>query len=123
MKPNWQRELTTALLPRFRELGARMADGARADCPVDKSPDRLPGKHLINTIYFEVRNDGTIILGASAPYALYVECGTAPHPIDSHGPWPLRSRSGQVFGQHVNHPGTRAQPFLRPQLFRRWSMR
>jgi hypothetical protein len=120
MTPGWEQDIASALLPKLRELAAQMADGARGDCPVDSHPDRLPGRHLINTIYHVVHNDGTIILGASAPYALYVECGTDPHPIDSHGPWPLRSRSGQVFGRHVNHPGTHAQPFLRPQLFRKW---
>lgn len=57
--------------------------------------------------------DGSICIGPSAPYALYVNNGTPAHPIDSHGPWPLRNRAtGQVFGRHVNHPGTTAQPFI-----------
>jgi hypothetical protein len=44
-----------------------------------------------------------------------LERGTPPHSIDSTGPWPLRNPdSGQVFGPHVDHPGTRAQPFIVP---------
>jgi hypothetical protein len=61
--------------------------------------------------------DGSICVGPSAPYALYVNNGTPPHSIDSTGPWPLRNRaSGQVFGRHVNHPGTRPQPFITESL-------
>ncbi len=48
-------------------------------------------------------------------YAVHVEFGTTPHIITSKGPWPLRNKeTGQVFGRIVFHPGTRAQPFLRP---------
>jgi hypothetical protein len=66
-----------------------------------------------------------------------IESGTRPHPIDSHGPWPLystatgrrygrpvyrqgrdvrgRYTSGRVLDHwHVNHPGTRPHPFIRP---------
>lgn len=49
-------------------------------------------------------------------YALDVEFGTRPHEIRSHGDYPLRNRKGQVFGQVVQHPGTEAQPFLRPSI-------
>lgn len=53
-----------------------------------------------------------------APIGLFVEVGTAPHVIESHGPYPLRNATtGQVFGKKVNHPGTEAQPHLRPALF------
>lgn len=50
-------------------------------------------------------------------YALPVEFGTRPHEIRSHGDYPLRNpRTGQVFGPSVHHPGTQAQPYLRPSL-------
>jgi hypothetical protein len=53
-----------------------------------------------------------------APIGLFVEVGTVPHVIESHGDYPLRNRStGQVFGRKVNHPGTEAQPHLRPALY------
>jgi hypothetical protein len=44
-----------------------------------------------------------------------IEKGTPPHDINSRGPWPLRNPdTGQVFGPHVRHPGTSAQPFIAP---------
>jgi hypothetical protein len=44
-----------------------------------------------------------------------IERGTPPHDINSTGPWPLRNPdTGQVFGPHVRHPGTSAQPFIAP---------
>ncbi len=52
-----------------------------------------------------------------APIGLYTEVGTRPHVIESKGDYPLRSKSGQVFGKKVNHPGTEAQPHLRPALY------
>ncbi len=52
-----------------------------------------------------------------APIGLYTEVGTRPHVIESKGDYPLRSKTGQVFGKKVNHPGTAAQPHLRPALY------
>jgi hypothetical protein len=55
------------------------------------------------------------IVNASAPYAVYVHEGTRPHPIDPSRATVLRfpAKSGMiVFTPHVEHPGTRAQPFL-----------
>jgi hypothetical protein len=52
-----------------------------------------------------------------APIGLFAELGTPPHVIESHGDYPLRSKTGQVFGRKVNHPGTKAQPHLRPALY------
>jgi hypothetical protein len=49
-----------------------------------------------------------------------VEYGSRPHIIRSHGNYPLRNReTGDVFGRIVHHPGTPAQPFLRPALYQR----
>lgn len=53
-----------------------------------------------------------------APIGLFIEVGTRPHVIESHGNYPLRNAAtGQVFGKKVNHPGTEAQPHLRPALY------
>lgn len=51
-----------------------------------------------------------------APYGLFVEVGSGPHIIESHGDYPLRDKHGRVFGLVVHHPGTDAQPYLRPAL-------
>lgn len=52
--------------------------------------------------------------GGPVDYATFVELGTGPRLIVSRGPWPLRDKEGHVFGRSVNHPGTPAQPYLRP---------
>jgi hypothetical protein len=60
----------------------------------------------------------SLIVAAHAPYAAYVELGTRPHAINAKGPWSLHNaETGQYFGRHVNHPGTRPEPYLRPALF------
>ena len=72
-----------------------------------------PSGYLRSSCHKWREPDGSICVGPSAPYALWVNNGTPPHAIDSHGDWPLRNRAtGQVFGKHVNHPGTAAQPFI-----------
>jgi hypothetical protein len=51
------------------------------------------------------------------PISLLLEFGTRAHEIRSHGDYPLRNRqTGQVFGRSVQHPGTTAQPHMRPAL-------
>jgi hypothetical protein len=60
----------------------------------------------------------SLIVAAHAPYAAYVELGTKPHAIDAHGPYSLHNaETGQYFGPHVNHPGTKPEPYLRPALY------
>lgn len=67
------------------------------------------------------------IVHANAGYAAFVELGTRPHVIRPRRKkvlaWPAgnarlsgRARSGgaMVFARKVNHPGTKAQPFLVP---------
>jgi hypothetical protein len=48
-----------------------------------------------------------------ATYAPYVEFGTAPHVIRAVNRRVLANKgTGQVFGPVVNHPGTKANPFM-----------
>lgn len=48
-----------------------------------------------------------------ATYAPYVEFGTAPHVIRTVRARVLANKdTGQVFGPVVNHPGTKANPFM-----------
>lgn len=52
---------------------------------------------------------------SSAPYARYVEEGTAPHRIEPRQALALhwQDRGRNVFAARVNHPGTKANPFVR----------
>ncbi len=82
----------------------------------DRPRRRLPGDlplgppsgHLRNSVRARREPDGTVIVGPlGVDYAGYVNDGTRPHIIRSHGRWPLRNRAtGQVFGPVVHHPGT-----------------
>lgn len=61
---------------------------------------------------------GHYLVGTPVEYGPHVEYGTSAHTIEANGDEPLRF---QVDGQwvskwSVNHPGTRAQPYLRPAL-------
>jgi hypothetical protein len=52
-------------------------------------------------------------IGPSADYARWVNSGSVPHVIRSHGDYPLRNReTGQVFGREVHHPGYAGSHFV-----------
>lgn len=103
-----------------KKITRAVRDDAIAGCPVDSGD-------LVSTIkarfpgglkgYVTVGGRGPLV--TSAPYWAHVEYGTAPHWINSHGPWPLRDEHGNVFGRRVWHPGTTAQPFMRGALYQR----
>jgi hypothetical protein len=68
---------------------------------------------LRSSVHAEKQPDGTVLVGPSLDYGVYVNDGTRPHIIRSHGNYPLRNaETGQVFGREVHHPGTTAQPFV-----------
>lgn len=93
------------------KLGPQVLNAAKQKCPVDTG-------HLKESIHVYVDDEHRLILEATADYAIYVEEGTRPHIIRSHGDYPLRNRrTGQVFGRVVHHPGTHPQPFLRPAVY------
>ena len=59
-------------------------------------------------------------IGSRSRYAIFVEKGTRPHMI-----YPVRARALRfvvdgkvVFARKVRHPGTRAQPFVKPTVDR-----
>lgn len=116
MDPNWPAHLQQ----RIPEINMRMAKAVAADarlaCPVDDGDLRdsiEPKQHGA---------DARVHVGTDhwAP----TEYGSLPHEIRSTGPWPLRNaKTGEVFGQVVQHPGTPAQPFMRPALYTKRSLR
>lgn len=104
----------------LRRRANRAADRAQQLCPVspEGSNGNLPG-HLRDSIEARSGRDGEGVYaeyGTDVEYALPVELGSRPHVIESHGDYPLRSADGRVFGKRVNHPGTKASPFLRPAM-------
>lgn len=110
-----------AEIQRYVERAAdQVADRARFWCPEKTGL-------LLSTI---VREPGTskhtelvAVGGGDAYYWAYMEFGTRPHIIRSHGPWPLRNReTGQVFGQVVRHPGTPEYAYMREALYEEVSL-
>lgn len=100
---------------------ATVARRAKELCPVSPhGSGGNPSGHLRNSIEYGVGRDERGLYGEAGTdveYALPVELGSRPHVIESHGDYPLRNpATGQVFGKRVQHPGTEAQPFLRPAL-------
>ena len=104
MLPDWESRVIDSLLPRLRELGFKMLEGAIEDCPVDRGSG---GRHMRNQMNMSVSNKGVITLGNDAPYALFVEMG---HFI------PVGSTPDKTAPSGFVQP----QPFLRPQLYRYW---
>mgnify|MGYP001574819334 CR=1 FL=1 len=94
-----------------RKVTEAVARDAMAHCPVD-SGDTVES---IRT-YYPGKLRGVVIVGGAWRF---IEYGTSPHWIDSHGPWSLRSDEGVYFGRRVWHPGTTANPFMRTALYRR----
>lgn len=103
-----------------KRITNEVRDDAIAGCPVDSGDlvstikSRFPGGL---TGYVTVGGRGPLV--TSAGYWAHVEYGTAPHWIDSTGPWSLRSDEGVYFGRRVWHPGTTANPFMRNALYQR----
>lgn len=112
MAADWREGLARESHARRKAAIDHAADTARRLCPIDTGA-------LVGTIE-GVADDTSMGMhlkagSESVDYALIVELGGRPHEIRSHGPYPLRNReTGQVFGPVVHHPGTPAQPYLRP---------
>lgn len=79
----------------------------KLSCPVDTG-------RLKNSIKARLNSKGEIII-YMVDYALDVEFGTKPHKIRPKTKKALHWKdSGKdVFATEVNHPGTKAQPFIR----------
>jgi HK97 gp10 family phage protein len=93
---------------KFLESAAVILQGAaRRNAPIDNG--RLKG-----SISREVKRDVAIV-GTNVEYAPHVEYGTRPHVITVKNARVL-SDGKQIFGRSVNHPGTKAQPFMRPAV-------
>ena len=66
------------------------------------------GKHITN------RARLFVTIAFNAFYSAFVEKGTRPHKIRAKNKKVLRSKAGVFFGKEVNHPGSKAKPFLEP---------
>ena len=76
------------------------------------APSDLGG--LRKSINTQVRKDNAAV-GSNLDYAPHVEFGTRAHTINVKNASVL-TNGKSFFGKTVNHPGTKAQPFLLPAL-------
>ena len=103
--------------PKVQAAEARLAEQCAEDmrrlCPVGNPlSDPHPGA-LRESITVSHQGDGSYRIGPTLNYGKWVNDGSRPHEIRSHGPWPLRNRmTGQVFGPLVHHPGSIGRHFI-----------
>lgn len=116
----------------LRESG-RMADSTTQDVLVQAAnyilsemEARVPVDtgNLRESLGIKVEMD-RVIIGpdpTKAPYAIYVEMGTKPHEIRAKngGALAFQMNGHTVIVRKVNHPGTKAQPFIEP-AFEAWA--
>lgn len=89
----------------------RVEANAKKRAPVNKQSG---GGNLRQSIYSEVPFKDRGRVAVFANYAIYVHEGTRPHAIQVKNKKILANRRlNQIFGKRVQHPGTRANPFLR----------
>ena len=93
-------------------LGTLLTQEMASNVAVDKG-------ELKNGIRFEITTEGITII--MPEHAKYVEYPTAPHIIRA-APGKMLHFTGKdgndVFAKEVHHPGTDAQPFIRPAFHR-----
>jgi hypothetical protein len=112
----------------FRGNAQALAEGVCEDLVTDFGNDALTYMTLATPVRTGRLRAGNQLIGEGAPpwqararlvndtdYALDVHDGTAPHVIRPKSPGGvLRFETGGqvVYATHVNHPGTRPQPFM-----------
>lgn len=111
--PGVEQEAATLAVPQMDRLGERIVGNAKRRCPVRTGALRESIGHRTTL----GTNKVVLTVFANRPYARFVHEGTRPHIIRPRRAkalsffWPKAGR--QVFFAHVNHPGTRANAFLR----------
>jgi len=105
-------ELDDAVDAGVRKTALQVERSAKQETPVDTGTLRSS----IQTARVDV---GEHIVGTNVEYAPDVEFGTRPHVItpDEADALAFKGTGGEmVFTRRVEHPGTPAQPFLRPAV-------
>lgn len=83
---------------------------AKREAPVNKQSG---GGNLRQSIRSQMNGVASGVVEVGVNYAVPVHEGTRPHIIRARNAKSLANkRSGQFFGRIVNHPGTKANPFL-----------
>ncbi|MFD9464376.1 HK97 gp10 family phage protein [Streptomyces sp. NPDC060027] len=109
---SWPDEIDTATSLLLDKLALDIESDAQRFAAVDTGLMR-------SRIYYEV-NDLSLRVGVrNVEYWMTVEFGSSPHVITPRNAKALYWPGARHPVARVNHPGTPAQPFLRPALYRR----
>ena len=102
----------------FRDYGPKIEATAKEYAPVDSG-------RLKDSIHVDVHG-ATMTIAADAPYAKFLEFGTASRGEFPGAPYKIRPRNASVlrfevngkvvFAKEVTHPGIAPQPYLRPAV-------
>lgn len=111
MQPAFHADLEEALQPLLDHVAAEVEQDIKRNAPVDSG-------ELVRS----VRRRGNIIT-ISAPHWHYVEYGTRPHIIRPRTKRALWWPDAHHPVKMVHHPGTQAQPFIRPAALRQRRLR
>jgi HK97 gp10 family phage protein len=86
----------------------------------ERAPDYTGNlrREITSTVAGTTAAEGVVRVGPSkkAWYAHFIEFGTAGHAIQRKRARVLMDVYGTVYGTSVQHPGTKAAPFIRPTL-------
>lgn len=111
-------EINAILQRRMRQIIRLTAADARVNAPVDtgRMAQAIKEDPIVSNGPLRVSSGVT----SHAPYSVFVHQGTRPHVIRPRNAAALRFKVGgeTVFAMSVNHPGTRARPFLTNALAR-----
>lgn len=106
-----RRVIRDASARELRTAGRQVVNRAKVLAPVDTGRMRASIEGQLNRTW-TLRPRFTV--GSNVEYAPYVHDGTRPHVIRPRNAQALRFQVGGrvVYARVVNHPGTRARPFL-----------
>ncbi|GAA4082704.1 HK97 gp10 family phage protein [Actinomadura miaoliensis] len=107
MTPGWQRLLRPRLRRAENRLAEMVAEDARRFVPIDSGELQSTIQARGNRVY------------VGTDYWHIVEFGSRPHTIYPRAKKALYWRGAAHPVHRVRHPGTPAQPFMRPALYRR----
>jgi hypothetical protein len=103
---------------RVARLTENITDGIASDARHDLGDHIDTGALLASVWSMSTITDGKVWINTD--HWQFIEYGTTPHIIRSHGPYPLRNRkTGQVFGRVVFHPGNAEYAPMRRALYRK----
>lgn len=111
MRPGFEVDLDRELQPLIEEVAREVEQDIKRNAPVDTG-------ELVRS----VRRRGNVIT-ISAPHWHFVEYGTRPHIIRPRSKQALWWPDAHHPVKSVYHPGTQAQPFIRPAALRQRRLR